>query len=84
MDNYKNEDINYVRKEAETLYDSMFLDDEVLNSRKQVYAMIYNNMEMIFGCQKSDFDSLYITRDEIKEIIKEVVDTNKRQLTYKK
>ncbi|WP_297519038.1 hypothetical protein [uncultured Clostridium sp.] len=84
MENYKEKDIKYVRNEAKTLYDSMFSDDEVVEAKKHVYAMIYNNMEMIFGCQIGGFSELEITKTEIKSIIKEVVDTDARQLNYLK
>ncbi|MGL4760176.1 MAG: hypothetical protein ACRCWG_01845 [Sarcina sp.] len=81
---YKKKDMEYVRSEAKTLYDSMFMDNEVVETRRHVYAMIYNNMEMIFGCQIGGFEELEVTKSEIKEIIKDVVDTDKRQLTYRK
>lgn len=81
---YKEKDIKYVRNEAKTLYDSMFMDNEVVETRKHVYAMIYNNMEMIFGCQIGGFEELELTKGEIKEIIKNVVDTDERQLVYRK
>ena len=86
MENYKDKDkdIEYVKKEAKTLYDSMFMDDEVIEARKHVYAMIYNNMSMIFGCQMGGFDKLELSKSEIKEIIKNVVDNDERQLNYKK
>lgn len=84
MKDYRQEDIDYVRKEAETLYDSMFSDEEVLDSKKQVYAMIFNNIKMIFGCQIGGIENLELTKEEIKEIIKDVVNNSKRQLKYKK
>lgn len=84
MEDYKKEDIEYVRREAETLYESMFSDNEVLDSKKQVYAMIFNNIKMIFGCQIGGIENLELTKEEIKEIIKDVVNNNKRQLNYKK
>lgn len=84
MKDYREEDIEYVRKEAETLYESMFSDTEVLDSKKQVYAMIFNNIKMIFGCQIGGIENLEISKDEIKKIIKDVVDNNKRKLNYKK
>ena len=80
MENYKDKDIEYVKKEAKTLYDSMFMDDEVIAARKH----IYNNMSMIFGCQMGGFDKLELSKSEIKEIIKNVVDNDERQLNYKK
>ncbi|MGL5067696.1 MAG: hypothetical protein ACRC6T_07690 [Sarcina sp.] len=81
---YKKKDMEYVRSEAKTLYDSMFMDNEVVETRKHVYAMIYNNMEMIFGCQIGGFEELEVTKSEIKEIIKDVVDNDERQLEYRK
>lgn len=84
MKDYRQEDIDYVRKEAETLYNSMFSDEEVLDSKKQVYAMIFNNIKMIFGCQIGGIENLELTKEEIKEIIKDVVNNNKRQLKYRK
>lgn len=84
MDKYKRIDTEYVKKEAKILYDSMFMDDEVLDARKQVYAMIFNNMGMIFDCQMGGFEELSLTKSEIKEIIKDVVDNDERQLTYRK
>ena len=84
MKDYRQEDIDYVRKEAETLYNSMFSDEEVLDSKKQVYAMIFNNIKMIFGCQIGGIENLELTKEEIKEIIKDVVNSSKRQLKYKK
>ncbi|MGL4876181.1 MAG: hypothetical protein ACRC30_16190 [Clostridium sp.] len=84
MKDYRTEDIEYIRNEAMTLYDSMFSDDEVLDSKKQVYAMIFNNIEMIVGCQINGIENLEIDKKEIKDIIKDVVNNNERQLKYKK
>lgn len=84
MDSYKLKDVEYVKKEAEILYDSMFKEDEVFEKKKYVYAMIFNSICGIFECQIGGIQNLELSKDEIKEIIKDFVDNNPKQFQYKK
>lgn len=77
------DDRDYIRKEAEILYNYIIEDGEKFDNKKQVYARIYNSIKGAVSCQIGGMESLDISIDEVKEIIKDVVDNNINKIEYK-
>lgn len=77
------DDKNYIRKEAEILYNYIIDDEEKFDNKKQVYARIYNSIKGSVSCQIGGMEFLEISIDEVKAIIKDVVDRNVKKIEYK-
>ncbi|MBN1077471.1 hypothetical protein [Clostridium botulinum] len=67
------EDREYIKKEAEILYNFILNDEEMFDNKKQIYARIFNNIKDIVKCQIGGLEYLDISISEIKDIIKDVV-----------
>ncbi|WP_315076540.1 hypothetical protein [uncultured Clostridium sp.] len=67
------EDKEYIKKEAQILYNYILNDGEIFDNKKQIYARIFNNIKDTVKCQIGGLEYLDISISEIKDIIKEVV-----------
>lgn len=72
-------DRDYIRQEAETLYNYILDDEEKFDNMKHVYARIFNSIEGIVECQVGGIDNLEISVKDIKDIIKDVVESSPRK-----
>lgn len=72
-------DREYIRQEAETLYNYILDDEEKFDNMKHVYARIFNSIEGIVECQVGGIDNLEISVKDIKDIIKDVVENSPRK-----
>ena len=72
-------DREYIRQEAETLYNYILDDEEKFDNMKHVYARIFNSIEGIAECQVGGIDNLEISVEDIKDIIKDVVESSPRK-----
>ncbi|NFG23137.1 hypothetical protein FDF11_16320 [Clostridium botulinum] len=63
----------YIKKEAEILYNFILNDEEMFDNKKQIYARILNNIKDTVKCQIGGLEYLDISISEIKDIIKDVV-----------
>lgn len=70
------DDRDYIKKEAEILYKYIIDDREKFDNKKQIYARIYNSIKGSVSCQIGGLEYLEITTDEIKSIIRDVVDNS--------
>lgn len=71
------EDRDYIIREATSLYKYILEGKEEFKSKKHLYARIYNNLESNSVCDCGGIDTLDLTKEEIKKIIKDVVDNYK-------
>lgn len=78
------EDKEYIRKEAEILCEYIIKDKEIFNSKKQAYARVLNNIKDITKCQMGGLEFLDISIEEIKYVIKNIVDKNDKKIKYEK
>lgn len=69
-------DKDYIRKEAEILYKYIIEDREKFDTKKHIYARIYNSIKGSISCQIGNIEQLEISIGEIKDIIKDVVDNS--------
>lgn len=76
-------DRDYIRKEAEMLYNYIIEDKEKFDTKKQVYGRILNNIKGTVQCQIGEIEELEISIEEVKNIIKDIVDNNPKQIKYK-
>lgn len=71
------DDRDYVIKEARTLYKYILEGKERFESKKHLYARIYNNLESNSVCDCGGLDNFDLSKEEIKEIIKNEVENYK-------
>lgn len=71
------EDRDYVIKEAKTLYKYILEGGEEFKSKKHLYARIYNNLESNSICDCGGLETFELSKEEIKIIIKDVVENYK-------
>lgn len=77
------DDREYIRKEAEILYNYIIEDKEKFDNKKQVYGRILSSIRGIVKCQIGGIEELEISLEEVKEIIKDIVDNNPKQIEYR-
>lgn len=77
------DDRDYIRKETEILYNYIIEDREKFDNKKQVYGRILNSIKGIVKCQIGGLEELEISIEEVKEIIKDIVDNSSKQIEYK-
>lgn len=68
------EDREYIEKEARMLYKYIVEDNEKFENKKQLYARIFNNIKNTAECDIGGIETLDLSTNEIKEIIKSVVE----------
>ena len=78
------DDRAYIRKEAEILYNYIIEDKEKFDNKKQVYGRIVSSIKEIVKCQIGGIEELEISLEEVKEIIKDIVDNNPKQIEISK
>ncbi|MDE5978064.1 MAG: hypothetical protein K2G70_06355 [Turicibacter sp.] len=74
------DDYAYIKKEAEMLYQYMIEDGEQFKKAKQIYHQIFQSIERSVTCEYGGLDQLDLSIDEIKDIIKQVVDEHPTSL----
>ena len=67
------DDREYIEREAKLIYGYIIQDKEKFDNKKHLYARILNSIKSTAECQIGGIESLEISLDEIKEIIKLVV-----------
>ena len=70
-------DREYIEKEAKMLYKYIIEGNEKFDNKKQLYARIFNNIKSTSECDIGGLETLDLSLSEIKDIIKEVVQTYK-------
>lgn len=70
-------DRGYIEKEARILYKYIVEDNEKFDNKKQLYARILNNIRNTAKCDIGGIETLDLSLNEIKEIIKDVVENYK-------
>ena len=68
------DDREYLEKEIRTQYKYILEDKVIFDSKKQLYARIYNSIESICYCELGGIENLELDKKEIKGLIKEIVD----------
>lgn len=69
-------DREYVIKEAELLLNYILEDNEKFDNEKQVNARIFNSIKGVVNCQIGGLEELDISIEEVRAIIKNVVESN--------
>lgn len=72
-------DREYIEKEARTLYKYIVEDNENFDNNKQLYARILNNIRSTAECDIGGIETLDLSLNEVKEIIKTVVENYKER-----
>ncbi len=67
-------DRDYIEKETRILYKYILEDNEKFDNKKQLYARIYNNIKYTAKCDIGGLETLDLSKNEIKDIIKEVIE----------
>ena len=70
-------DREYIEQETKILYKYIVEDNEKFDNKKQLYARIFNNIKSNAVCDIGGLETLDLSLQEIKEIIKEVVENYK-------
>lgn len=70
-------DREYIEKEAKLLYKYIIEGNEEFDNKKQLYARIFNNIKSNAICDIGGLKSLDLSLNDIKEIIKDVVENYK-------
>lgn len=73
-------DFDYIKKEAEMLYQYLIEDGETFKKQKQIYNQIFKSIESSVSCECGGLDQLELSEQEVKDIIKNVVDQHPTQL----
>ena len=68
------DDRDYVINEVRILYRYILEGKEEFKSKKHLYARIYNNLESNSVCDCGGLDNFDLSKEEIKEIIKNEVE----------
>ncbi|MBD7914350.1 hypothetical protein H9660_04260 [Clostridium sp. Sa3CUN1] len=69
------EDREYIEKEAKMIYRYIIQDNEKFDSKKQLYARILNSIKNTAQCDIGGIENLDLSLNEIKSIIKEIVES---------
>ncbi|MBQ8992730.1 MAG: hypothetical protein IJ085_01120 [Turicibacter sp.] len=73
-------DFDYIKKEAEMLYQYLIEDGETFKKQKQIYNQIFKSIKNSVSCECGGLDQLELSEQEVKDIIKNVVDQHPIQL----
>ena len=70
-------DREYIEQETKILYKYIIEDNEKFANKKQLYARIFNNIKSNAVCDIGGLETLDLSLQEIKEIIKDIVENYK-------
>lgn len=73
-------DREYIIKEVRSLYRFILGDKEKFKEKKHLYARIYNSLENILECEAYGIENISLSKEEIKDIIKEEIEKYNKSL----
>ncbi|WP_066891888.1 hypothetical protein [Clostridium nigeriense] len=65
----------YIEKEAKLIYKYIVEDNEKFDNKKQLYARILNSIKSTAECDIGGIETLDLSLTEIRDIIKNVVES---------
>lgn len=77
------DDREYITKEVLLLYEYILSDGEQFSEKRHLYARILSSIKSTASCQVGGIEQLDLSVQDIKNIIKDVIDNHPKQLNYK-